>query len=50
MGGCGACRVKKSGGDVVTSEPNCLTDRERDEGYILACCSYADGEVTIAGH
>ncbi len=47
MGGCGACTVKKSGGEVVTSEPNCLGDREREEGYILACCSYADGEVTI---
>ena len=50
MGGCGACRVKKSGGEVVTSEPNCLTDRERDEGYVLACCSYADGNVTIENH
>ena len=50
MGGCGACKVKKSGGDVVTSDPNCLTDRERDEGYVLACCSYADGNVTIENH
>ena len=50
MGGCGACRVRKSSGDVVASEPNCLTDREREEGYILACCSYADGDVTIENH
>ena len=50
MGGCGACRVRKSSGNVVTSEPNCLTDRERDDGYILACCSYADGDVTIENH
>lgn len=50
MGGCGACRVKKSAGKVVASEPNCLTDRERDEGYLLACCSYADGVVTIENH
>ncbi len=50
MGGCGACRVRKSGGEVVTSEPNCLTDREREDGYILACCSYADGDVTIDNH
>ena len=50
MGGCGACRVRKSGGTVVSSEPNCLTERERDDGYILACCSYADGDVTIDNH
>lgn len=50
MGGCGACRVRKSSGDVVASEPNCLTDREREDGYILACCSYADGDVTIENH
>jgi len=50
MGGCGACKVKKSGGEVVMSEPNCLGDREREEGYILACCSYADGDVTIESH
>ncbi len=50
MGGCGACRVRKSSGNVVASEPNCLTDRERDDGYILACCSYADGDVTIDNH
>jgi ferredoxin-NADP reductase len=50
MGGCGACRVRKSGGSVVTSDPNCLTDREREDGYVLACCSYADGDVTIENH
>jgi len=50
MGGCGACKVRKSGGDVVANEPNCLTDREREDGYILACCSYADGQVTIEDH
>ncbi len=50
MGGCGACKVKKVGGTVVTSEPNCLSDREREEGYVLACCSYADSDVTIDHH
>jgi ferredoxin-NADP reductase len=50
MGGCGACRVRKASGKVVASEPNCLTDREREDGYILACCSYADGDVTIENH
>lgn len=50
MGGCGACRVRKSGGEIVTSAPNCLSDHERAEGYLLACCSYADGDVTIDSH
>jgi ferredoxin-NADP reductase len=50
MGGCGACKVKKSGGDVVMSEPNCLTEREREEGYLLACCCYADTPLTIENH
>lgn len=50
MGGCGACKVRKSRGEVVMSEPNCLTDREREDGYILACCCYADTPVTIENH
>ena len=50
MGGCGACKVKKSSGTVVMSEPNCLTEREREDGYVLACCCYADTPVTIDCH
>ncbi len=50
MGGCGACRVKTTRGAVVASEPNCLTEQERDAGYVLACCSYADTDLTIENH
>ncbi len=50
MGGCGACKVRKSSGEVVMSEPNCLTEREREEGYLLACCCYADTALTIENH
>jgi ferredoxin len=50
MGGCGACKVRKSSGTVVMSEPNCLTAREREDGYVLACCCYADTSVTIDSH
>jgi ferredoxin len=32
------------------SEPNSLSDHEREAGYILACCAYADTNVVIAGH
>jgi ferredoxin-NADP reductase len=50
MGGCGACKVEKRAGSVVMSEPNCLSDGEREAGFVLACCSYADSSVVIAGH
>jgi len=50
MGGCGACKLQKIEGTVVMSEPNCLSDNEREAGYILACCAYADTNVVIAGH
>ncbi|MDQ1343182.1 MAG: Ferredoxin--NADP reductase [Pseudomonadota bacterium] len=50
MGGCGACKLRKTAGTVVMSEPNCLTDNEREAGFILACCAYADTNVVIAGH
>jgi ferredoxin-NADP reductase len=50
MGGCGACKVRRSSGSVVMSEPNCLTDREREAGYLLACCSYADTNLAIENH
>ena len=46
MGGCGACKIKVQG-RIVTAEPNCLSEHERADGYALACCSYADGEVTL---
>jgi ferredoxin len=50
MGGCGACKVKKQSGTVVMSEPNCLSESEREAGYVLACCSYADSNTVIENH
>jgi ferredoxin-NADP reductase len=50
MGGCGACKVRKLEGSVVMSEPNCLSEAEREAGYVLACCAYADTNVVIEGH
>jgi ferredoxin-NADP reductase len=49
MGGCGACKVRKLEGSVVMSEPNCLSETEREAGYVLACCAYADTNVVIEG-
>jgi ring-1,2-phenylacetyl-CoA epoxidase subunit PaaE len=37
MGGCGACRVRLVSGEVSMDEPNCLSSREKSEGYVLAC-------------
>ncbi len=49
MGGCGACKVRKLEGSVVMSEPNCLSETEREAGYVLACCAYADTNLVIEG-
>jgi ferredoxin-NADP reductase len=50
MGGCGACRLRKSSGTVVMSEPNCLGEAEREAGFVLACCAWADSDVVIEGY
>src|SRR5690606_8341464 len=50
MGGCGACKAKKQSGTVVMSEPNCLSETEREAGHVLACCAYADTNVVIENH
>lgn len=39
LGGCGRCRVRILEGEVISAEPNCLTEKERQEGYALACIS-----------
>jgi ferredoxin-NADP reductase len=50
MGGCGACKVHKREGTVVMSEPNCLSEAEREAGYVLACCAYAETDVVVENH
>jgi ferredoxin-NADP reductase len=37
MGGCGACAVRLTEGEVAMDEPNCLAAEERARGTILAC-------------
>jgi ring-1,2-phenylacetyl-CoA epoxidase subunit PaaE len=39
MGGCGACKLELEHGEVIMREPNCLTERERERGMVLACIS-----------
>ncbi len=50
MGGCGACKVKTTGGKIVMDQPNCLTPREIEEGYALACCAYAAEDLVVDSH
>jgi ferredoxin-NADP reductase len=47
MGGCGCCKTLIKQGDVVSEEPNCLSEKERNEGYRLACLSYACNETLV---
>ena len=37
MGGCGACRIELRSGEVELDDPNCLSDGERAQGYVLCC-------------
>lgn len=47
VGGCGACKVKLIEGRVEVDEPNCLSDRERAAGYVLACVGRPCGPCTV---
>ena len=47
MGGCGACRVHLSSGEVLMEEPNCLSRSEREQGYVLICVGRPLGPCTI---
>lgn len=47
MGGCGACKVQLKEGTVAMEEPNCLSDRERAEGYVLTCVGHVSGNARV---
>ena len=47
MGGCGACKIALVDGEVVLDVPHCLTDRERADGYVLACVSRPTSPCTV---
>lgn len=46
MGGCGACKVVLVSGEVH-AESNCLSERERADGYVLTCSSRPRGRVAL---
>jgi ferredoxin-NADP reductase len=47
MGGCAACKVKLTAGEVRMEEPNCLTPAEREAGYVLTCVTRPLGPCTV---
>ncbi|MEZ4340835.1 MAG: ferredoxin--NADP reductase [Sandaracinaceae bacterium] len=47
MGGCAACKCKLAEGEVAMDEPSCLTDAEREDGWVLACSARPLGPVRV---
>lgn len=47
VGNCGDCMVRLRRGEVAQSEPNCLTERQKADGYVLACTGCPLSEVTL---
>lgn len=47
MGGCGTCKGWLKRGEVTMTEPNCLTDEERQAGYILCCVARPLSDVSV---
>ncbi len=47
MGGCGACAVQLTAGEVDLDEPNCLSPEERARGRILACVARPRTACTV---
>lgn len=47
MGGCGRCKVKLVSGEIAMDEPNCLSEEERQAGYVLGCVGRPLGPCEI---
>lgn len=47
VGNCGDCAVRLRGGEVTQNEPNCLTSRQKADGYVLTCVGCPLSEVTL---
>jgi ferredoxin-NADP reductase len=47
VGNCGDCMVKLRGGEVAMNGPNCLTPRQKADGYVLTCVGCPLSEVTL---
>lgn len=49
-GGCGACKARVVKGEYVTRKMNraVVTEEEQAQGYVLACKTYPQGDLTLA--
>jgi len=47
FGVCGTCKVKKVSGEVHMVHNGGISDKEVEEGYVLACCSKPIGDVDL---
>ncbi|MEU9781413.1 2Fe-2S iron-sulfur cluster-binding protein [Streptomyces phaeochromogenes] len=47
VGNCGDCMVRLRGGEVTQNEPNCLTPRQKADGYVLTCVGCPLSKVTL---
>ncbi|MBZ9817610.1 hybrid-cluster NAD(P)-dependent oxidoreductase [Mesorhizobium sp. CA7] len=47
QGVCGACRIAKLSGAVAMHDLGGLTPEEKSAGFVLACCSRAQGTVSL---
>lgn len=45
---CGSCRIRIAGGSSRLEADFCLSDKEKDAGYALACCTFpASGHIHV---
>ncbi|WP_246170697.1 2Fe-2S iron-sulfur cluster-binding protein [Pseudonocardia hierapolitana] len=47
VGNCGDCMVKLRSGEVATNGPNCLTPRQKADGYVLTCVGCPLSKVVL---
>ncbi len=47
QGVCGSCKVKLTQGHVDMDDLGGLSDEEKEDGYILACCSRPRGAISL---
>ncbi|WP_210578942.1 2Fe-2S iron-sulfur cluster-binding protein [Streptomyces sp. GESEQ-4] len=47
VGNCGDCMVRLRSGEVTQNEPNCLTPRQKADGYVLTCVGCPLSKVTL---
>lgn len=47
VGNCGDCMVRLRSGEVTQNEPNCLTPRQKADGYVLTCMGCPRSKVTL---